>query len=192
MKMIYLLAVITLLALGTGCAAGSGNEIKSPESETPVQPTQEGALSTISPTETAVLPTTPPQEETRPPESEPVSPVVVDLGKLTPVPPEETTPIEQPAPGVPDVAAKLVSEVSQDLAKRLGVDVQEVTLESLEGLDWPDGALGCPEPGMGYITMLIPGYRMILAVDGQTYDYRVAQSGYFVLCGPEGLPVPSN
>lgn len=186
MKLFSLLLGILLL-LG-GCTAPTESILQ----ETPIIEEPGGVLATRPPTETAVAVPTSPAEETMTPEMEPVTPVEVDLGKLTPVPPEETTPIEQPRPGVPDTATKLISEVSQDLARRLNVDVQDVALESYEGLDWPDGSLGCPEPGMGYTMALVRGYRITLTAGGETYDYHAAASGYYVLCGSDGRPVPQN
>ncbi len=182
-RFVFILIITGLLAACTSANA----EPTAPQTPTLMQP----GLSTVAPTPTAVPPTTIPLEATMTPaENEPVSPVTVDFSKLTPAPLTGPTPIEQPRPGVPDPTAKLISEVSQDLARRLNIDVQQITVEQIEEITWPDGALGCPEPGMAYITVLIPGYRLILAAQGNTYDYHVAASGTFVLCGANGRPVP--
>lgn len=189
-RFVFLLIIIGLLVACTSANAEPG----APQTPALMQP----GLSTVAPTSTAVIssptavpPTSTPSEATMTPaENEPVSPIIVDFSKLTPVPPIALTPIEQPRPGVPDPMAKLISEVSQDLARRLNIDVQQIAVERIEEITWPDGALGCPEPGMGYITVLIPGYRLILAAQGNTYDYHAAASGAFVLCGANGRPVP--
>ncbi len=186
----------TLLIL-LGCTAETAPP--APQSVDTNEPSS--ALSTVAPTETAVSPTAnhtnTPEPEMNENESdaavgEPVSPVEVDLGKLTPQPPADTFPVEKPRPGVPNATAELVSRMSQDLAERLSIDVQEITLEKIEEVVWPDGALGCPEPGMAYITVLTPGYQATLSANGEIYDYHAAENGFFVLCGANGKPVPKD
>ncbi len=185
--------VFLLMGLLAACASPNP-EPALPQTPALIQP----GLPAVAPTPTAVIPVptavpataTPLEATMTPAENEPIFPVTVDFSKLTPAPPSGLTPIEQPRPGVPDPAAKLISEASQDLARRLSLDVSQITVERIEEITWPDGALGCPEPGMGYITVLIPGYRLILGAQGQTYDYHAAASGYFVLCGENGRPVP--
>ena len=55
-----------------------------------------------------------------------------------------------------------------------------------EAVEWPDGALGCPEMGMMYIQQITPGYQVVLSLDGTEYDYRVAGEAESIrLC--EGL-----
>ena len=44
--------------------------------------------------------------------------------------------------------------------------VEDVTVVSYEDVTWPDGALGCPEPGMSYTQALVPGARLVLEADG--------------------------
>lgn len=59
-----------------------------------------------------------------------------------------------------------------DLVKRLGVDAGAVKVVSSDEVTWPDGSLGCPEPGMRYTQMLVQGNRTILEVDGKQYAYH--------------------
>ncbi len=186
-QLIYLLTMSIIL---WGCTAETA-----PPASPPADAAQPpGALATVAPTETAVPPTHTPEsdmhEEETSPTSEPVSPVEVDLSKLTPQSPVQTTPIEQPQPGAPTTTTALVNRLAQDLAQRLSIDVQEVTLEKIEEVTWPDGALGCPAPGMAYITVLIPGYQVTLAAKGERYDYHAAENGDFVLCSEKGEPIP--
>jgi len=51
-----------------------------------------------------------------------------------------------------------------------------------EQVVWSDGSLGCPRPGEMYTQALVDGYRVVLEQSGETYDYRVANTGYFFLC----------
>lgn len=123
-------------------------------------------------------------------ESTPVSPVgTVDFSNLTPLPPSTGEPQEMPAPGIPDPARYMSSRTSQDLAERLGVDVSTVEVVEVVGVDWPDSSVGCPDPDMGYLTVITPGYRIILEVAGEQYTYHTDTREYFVYC-VDGRPVP--
>jgi hypothetical protein len=82
--------------------------------------------------------------------------------------------------GAPVVAAKA------DLAERLGVDETQITVISAESVDWPNSALGCPEPGRAYSQAITPGYRIVLAVDGATYAYHASRNGSPFLCAEAG------
>ncbi|WP_130385175.1 hypothetical protein [Kribbella sp. VKM Ac-2569] len=66
----------------------------------------------------------------------------------------------------------VVDQAKADLTKRLGVDAAQVTVVSSEDVTWPDGSLGCPEPGMRYTQALVPGNRTVLEVGGQQYNYH--------------------
>jgi len=77
---------------------------------------------------------------------------------------------------------KALAKVKADLASRLGVTENEISVISVEAVTWNDSSLGCPEKGMMYIQVLTPGYRIILEVSGKQYDYRTDDRGYFKLC----------
>ena len=72
--------------------------------------------------------------------------------------------------------AVLVVRAAEDLAETLGVDVADVTLVSIEAVDWPDASLGCPEPDMMYAAMLTPGYRIVLSADEIEYEYHTSDN----------------
>lgn len=134
-------------------------------------------------------PTTPDPTATTPPGA--IVPVTVDLSQLTPPGTAvATTPQVIPAPGIPDPLVALVSQVSQDLAQRLNIDVSQVTLVEAMGVDWSDSSLGCPQPGMGYLMVITPGYQITLVAQGEEYTYHTDQRRYFVLCGADGHPLP--
>ena len=54
-------------------------------------------------------------------------------------------------------------------------------------MTWPDGSLGCPQPGQVYTQALVDGYHVVLDADGDELDYRVGSGGSFNLC-ENGLP----
>ena len=62
-----------------------------------------------------------------------------------------------------------------------GVPVDQVTVVSAETVTFPDGSLGCPQPGMAYTQIPVDGYRIVATAGGTTYDYR-GTGGTFQRC----------
>jgi hypothetical protein len=91
-----------------------------------------------------------------------------------------------------ELPPELRAGVIADAATRGGVEPSEVTVKSAEAVTWPDGSLGCPQPGVVYTQMIVPGYRVVLLANGKEYDYRAGQKGSFQLCVPRAgmLPAP--
>ncbi|MBM3498225.1 MAG: hypothetical protein FJX74_06095 [Armatimonadetes bacterium] len=85
----------------------------------------------------------------------------------------------------------LVDQCRHDLAEVEGVDDGEVQVTRVEAVVWSDGSLGYPEPGMDYIQMLIPGYRVTLQVGGRTYEYHTDQ-GRRIVWRAEGGKAPAQ
>lgn len=79
--------------------------------------------------------------------------------------------------------AAVVAAARAFLAQQLGVDVQQVQFVSAEEVQWPDTSLGCPQPGMAYGQIVIPGYKFELGALGRLYAVHSNASGSsFVLC----------
>lgn len=103
-------------------------------------------------------------------------------GPSMPVPSDESTPSARPpfrtaspAPlgptGSPaDVPAAKWAAIRADLTAR-GVD-GEPTLLSSERVEFSDGSLGCPAPGMSYTQAIVDGYRVVVRAGDRTFDYR--------------------
>ena len=109
------------------------------------------------------------------------APAVVDLSKVTPSAVEEGAQDVKPAPGVPDAATQIVQQMLLDLSEKQGVDISQIEVASVEAMTWPDGGLGCPQPGMMYVQVLIDGYKVVLKAKGQEFDYH-SGGPHFVLC----------
>jgi hypothetical protein len=77
-------------------------------------------------------------------------------------------------PGLEGVPQAIIDEAVADAAGRAGVDPSEVVVASTESTSWPNGALGCPEPGMMYTEVITPGYRVVVEAGGSRYDYRAS------------------
>jgi len=126
----------------------------------------------------------------RSPKSLEVLPIDRDERSVTQVPGENSWVQTQPAPmneGVPD---EIVNSVFDDLVNRAEVDYEEIQIIRAEAVVWRDGSLGCPQKGMRHLQVLVEGYWIVLQVEGEQYDYRVSDTGYFLLCEWKGsLPI---
>jgi hypothetical protein len=84
--------------------------------------------------------------------------------------PVEAAPLQ---PGDYDeAAAPLVQQGQEDLAPHLGGSPAQISVVSVSEVVWPDGSLGCPEPGQVYTQATMPGYQIVLSYQGQQYDYH--------------------
>ena len=70
------------------------------------------------------------------------------------------------------------------------VPVTELTVARAEAVTWPDGSLGCPEPGMMYTQVLVDGYWVVIRAGDETYDFR-GTGTTFRLCPPGRSQSPS-
>ncbi len=113
---------------------------------------------------------------------------------VEPAPPPSLEPTPGPSTDAPSPpSGELPPEVDgamADLAEHLGVAVTAVTVVSYEDVTWPDGALGCPEPGMSYTQALVPGTRLVLEADGVEYAYHGGRDAELVRCDNPRPPVP--
>lgn len=122
------------------------------------------------------------------PAAQPPSPTltVVDNGSLVQ---EENIvvvkPTERSQPMLPQVSAAIA-----DLTERLGVTPAQIEVVSVEAVVWPDGSLGCPQPGMLYPQVLQDGMRIRLAVAGVIYQYHSGERRAPFLCENPAEPAP--
>jgi len=73
-----------------------------------------------------------------------------------------------------------VTEAVTDLAARLDIDESDITVTANERVTWPDGSLGCPQPGMAYTQMLVDGSLVVL------------EFGSLFYCAFPTAPVPGS
>jgi len=81
-----------------------------------------------------------------------------------------------------DEARLVVQLAKEDLARRLDVSVSEISVISVEAVDWPDTSLGCPQPGMAYAQVITPGYLIVLGAAAQNYEYHTDEHSFVALC----------
>ncbi|HMB23726.1 MAG: hypothetical protein ACM33V_12895 [Chloroflexota bacterium] len=85
-------------------------------------------------------------------------------------------------PSNPPPVEKFVSLAKEDLAERLKIATDQITLVKTADMTWPNAALGCPSPGKVYAQGRVPGYQIRLEAGGTEYVYNTDLSGQIILC----------
>jgi hypothetical protein len=128
-------------------------------------------------------------------ESSPLAPSPLDDALSSPLelPPQLTPPptlvatavapvVEEPRgpemdPGSTEMTEggeEAVTAAVEALADEMKVTADQIEVVSVESVQFRDSSLGCPQKGMMYLQVITPGYQVVLRLEGQTYDYRVA------------------
>jgi len=87
--------------------------------------------------------------------------------------------------------APFVAIAVDDLAARLDVAPDSIDVLTAVLVVWPNGALGCPEPGRSYTQVMTDGSVIELGVDGLVYRYHSGGSQRPFACDRPLDPVPS-
>lgn len=87
-----------------------------------------------------------------------------------------------------EVPNDILERILEDATGRSDVELEDLSVVRAQAMEWPDGALGCPEPGQFYTQALVSGYWVEVEAPDATYDYRVDGQGNFKLCENEILP----
>lgn len=102
----------------------------------------------------------------------PVVPIIKEPIDMTPISPADL-------PGnFQDVANQAMTE----LAEKLSIQEDQISLISVQSVVWSDSSLGCPQPDMNYLMVLTEGYRVVLVVDEEPYYYHANKRGYGLFC----------
>lgn len=98
--------------------------------------------------------------------------------------PMSAAPVNTPAMSVDPGLAQTVAVAVADLASRLARDESEIEIVDAKLVTWPDGSLGCPQPGMMYTQALVDGSQVILGIDNRTriFAYHAGSDGQPFLC----------
>lgn len=89
------------------------------------------------------------------------------------------------------VPPELVTTALEDAAARTRANVAEIEVVTAEAVTWPDGAAGCPQPGMMYTQALVRGYRIVLRAGGQVLNYHAGSSGGPRFCPADRVTAPA-
>ncbi len=84
-----------------------------------------------------------------------------------------------------------VDSALQDAARRTQLDVAQLRVTLAEAVTWPDGALGCPEPGRQYSQVLVSGYRIRVEAGTKTLEYHGSLRGQPFLCPEPRIQPPT-
>jgi hypothetical protein len=76
----------------------------------------------------------------------------------------------------------LAQRARQDLANRLGVELDQVEYLKIVPAKWPYDRIGCPLPEEKKLDENHPGYQILLAANGQTYTYHTDGIDWIVSC----------
>ena len=79
-----------------------------------------------------------------------------------------------------------------DLAARLSIAPEAIAVVRMVEVDWPDGSVGCPQPGMRYKQVLTNGTFIQLQVDDQLYNYHSGVGRPAFLCTSPDEVVPEE
>jgi hypothetical protein len=107
-------------------------------------------------------------------------------GDRTPMSPDLTTPTRSGP-------ENLIEQSRDDLAQRLAISGNQINLVEVTEVEWSDSSLDCPQPGMEYLQVITPGYRIVLEASGTQYEYHSNRDAYVVYCestDPPALPKP--
>jgi hypothetical protein len=109
----------------------------------------------------------------------------------TPIPTETILP-NQGGEMTPENAnlQALIATAKVDLAQRLSIAETQINFVEATEVEWSDSSLGCPQPGMDYLQVITPGYRIVLEANGTQYEYHSSRDAYFVFCEDENPIVP--
>ncbi len=115
------------------------------------------------------------------------SPTQPGTPTLQPTPsPREAILIATPQPQAPCLSGGPIEERAREaLGNWLGVSSEEIEVIEVEEVEWPDTSLGCPQPGMAYAQVIVPGWRVVMRVNDDVYEYHWG-GGHGVLCDGEG------
>ncbi|MFO7299910.1 MAG: hypothetical protein DIU67_006935 [Actinomycetes bacterium] len=91
-----------------------------------------------------------------------------------------STTIGDTVPG--NTLQRMIEKAKADLVQRLKVPESEITVMRAEAVTWPDGSMGCPQPGMNYTQALVEGYQVVLGVGNKAYDYHAGGDGEPFFC----------
>ena len=130
-------------------------------------------------------PTVPNDATPSPLDMTPMIPALPSQGDSTPMPTDFPT----PASG----REKIIEIAKADLAQRIAVSASQITVVEATEVEWSDSSLGCPQPGMFYLQVITPGYRILLEASGTQYEYHSNRDTYVVYCdntNPPILPKP--
>ncbi len=106
-------------------------------------------------------------------------------------PPVGATEAPTASTALPAGSEGAVAAVKADLAARQTINGEAIKVANIERVEWSDASLGCPAPDQAYAQVVTPGFRVLLQVHDEVYEYHTDEAGEFVLC-QGGRPATSG
>lgn len=95
------------------------------------------------------------------------------------------TPANMPETGVEGIPADLppqaVLEAANQLSEELGVSIEEIEIVEFEQVEWPDACVGILQEGQACAQVITPGFRVVLEVNDQEYEFRSDEAGTLIV-----------
>jgi hypothetical protein len=88
-------------------------------------------------------------------------------------------------PGLP----ALIERAKVDLAQKLSIPASQIKAIETKEVFWPDGSLGCPQPGIAYAQIPTPGYLIMLVYSGNEFEYHADTHGNTLYCENPTPPI---
>jgi hypothetical protein len=79
-----------------------------------------------------------------------------------------------------------------DLAVRIGVATDAISVREARTVNWASSALGCPRQDMMYTQAIVPGVLLFLEADGRIYRYHGRRGVPVVFCPDDRAQEPAN
>jgi hypothetical protein len=93
-----------------------------------------------------------------------------------------STAVTTPTP-LPTESAAVVDAALTDAATHLGLSRDQLHVEQLQTMQWPDSSLGCPQAGELYSQIVTPGYLLVItSAAGQKLEYHTDARSRVMLC----------
>lgn len=181
MKLTLVLAAALLTLFLSACGGAPAAPAAPAATAEPAVPTTVPAA-TSAPTTAPTMPTTAPAA-TAAPTTVPAATAALVAASPTAVQASVSPAVVQSAP---------VQYAINDLASRLNVNPADITVVRVVEVDWPNGAMGCPQPDMQYTQQLVNGTFMELEVNGQVYHYHSGGARQPFLCQSKDEVVPED
>jgi hypothetical protein len=67
-----------------------------------------------------------------------------------------------------------ISVATQAASKQLNLPAEQFSVQQAQAVDWPNSSLGCPQPGMMYLQVITPGFKVLLKAGAEVYPVHVA------------------
>ena len=185
-NLILMVALVALVGVACGPAEGPApakEDIAADSIAVPEATPTEMVASEAMPTETA---TSSPEVQPAPPATPTTELPTEIIEPVSPISPATTveTAMENstsrsiaPVPGSDAAVAAAIA----DLVKQKNLQADEITVKTVETMEWPDTGLGCPQEGFMYAQVITPGYLITLEAQGQTYEYHTDEQGQSVI-----------